>query len=35
MKKIMLVSLMFTAAFGLAACGKKGDVNPPASQSTR
>jgi len=34
MKKIFIVSLVLLALTGLSACGKKGDVNPPAAQSS-
>ncbi len=35
MKKILLISLILASATGLAACGRKGDLNPPPSQSSQ
>lgn len=33
MKRALMISLIILSAAGLTACGKKGDVNPPPSQT--
>ncbi|MFC3050462.1 LPS translocon maturation chaperone LptM [Kordiimonas pumila] len=34
MKKLFLALLIAATTFSVSACGKKGDVNPPPSQTT-